>query len=45
MTIRPLLTPVPRRTRLPLTVPPSNPPVDKLEFVRRLDALERVLGR
>ena len=45
MTIRPLRDPLPQPARLPLTAPPSNPAVDRAEMLRRLAAMERVLGR
>jgi hypothetical protein len=50
MTIRPLTIPVPKaiavtKTRTLRTGPPSNPPIDAAEFERRLDQMDRLLGR
>jgi hypothetical protein len=45
VTLQPVRDPLPQPLRIPLTAPPSNPAVDNAELVRRLAALERVLGR
>jgi hypothetical protein len=45
MTPQHIREPLPHMRRLPLTAPPSNPALDRAELLRRIAALERVLGR